>query len=220
MTQSEIQLETWVGIPGFSSYQASSLGKIRSVDRMIGGRKLRGVVLRTRVSGRGYELVNLTDDDGVKQTRSVHTLVLRTFVGPPPPGQETLHGPGGPLDNSLGNLSYGTRPDNDRDRYGPEMGVKPPPTLCACGKPVTRGSKSRCHDCVVQIGQDGAELLRMGYTPGAAAVELEYPSADGLVRLAVKYGGYVESLPQEAPAPWSQRVTATVRGWLRRKAGK
>lgn len=49
--------------------------------------------------------------------RSVHQLVALAFLGPCPAGQYVLHGPGGKLDNSLDNLSYGTPADNNgRDR--------------------------------------------------------------------------------------------------------
>jgi hypothetical protein len=51
----------------------------------------------------------------------ISNLVLETFASPRPSGQEACHGPGGQLDDSLGNLSWGTRSRNqgaDRVRDG------------------------------------------------------------------------------------------------------
>jgi hypothetical protein len=42
----------------------------------------------------------------------LHHLVLEAFVGLCPEGQEALHGPGGKLDASLNNLSWGFRAQN------------------------------------------------------------------------------------------------------------
>jgi len=41
---------------------------------------------------------------------------MLTFVGPPPPGQLTRHGPNGIRDNSLANLCYGTPWENMHDK--------------------------------------------------------------------------------------------------------
>ena len=47
----------------------------------------------------------------------VHQLVMRTFVGEPPAGQEVRHKNGDPTDNRLDNLEYGTRTENILDVY-------------------------------------------------------------------------------------------------------
>jgi hypothetical protein len=44
---------------------------------------------------------------GRVRTVTVASLVLRTFRGPPGPGQRARHGPGGKTDDSLGNLRWG-----------------------------------------------------------------------------------------------------------------
>jgi hypothetical protein len=51
----------------------------------------------------------------------VHRLVAEAFIGPCPDGHIVCHGPGGPLDNRLENISYGTYSKNtgeDRRRDG------------------------------------------------------------------------------------------------------
>jgi hypothetical protein len=130
MTASDVHTEVWRPIGhGFSAYQASNRGRVRSVDRTLaGGRRCKGVVLRTRVSNRGYALVNVRDDYGTVQTRTVHTLVMLAFVGLPPRGLETRHLDDDPLNNRWapghekasraagGNLIYGTPAQNAADK--------------------------------------------------------------------------------------------------------
>lgn len=48
--------------------------------------------------------------------RLVHRLVLETFVGPCPVGQQSRHLNGNPEDNRLANLLWGTRHENHLDR--------------------------------------------------------------------------------------------------------
>ena len=138
MTDTSVITEVWKPIGhGFSAYEASNLGQIRSIDRTLAdGRRRRGIVLKTRVSNRGYELVNVRDDNGTVQTRTVHTLVLLAFVGLPPSGLETRHLDDVPLNNRWapgdekatraagGNLMYGTPAQNMADKI---RNAAPPP---------------------------------------------------------------------------------------------
>jgi hypothetical protein len=146
MTDTGVTTEVWSPIGhGFSAYQASSHGRVRSVDRTLaGGRRCKGVVLKTRVSNRGYLLVNVRDDYGTVQTRTVHTLVMLAFVGLPPRGQQTRHLDDDPANNRWapggenvsraagGNLIYGTAEENAADKIrnaaSPLAWPAPPPT--------------------------------------------------------------------------------------------
>lgn len=223
-------VETWKPIPGFSMYEASTEGRIRSVDRTVGGRRLKGRVLSPRISNRGYMLIDVVDDDnGKRQTRTVHTLILGTFAGPPGPGQQARHLDDNPLNNTWapgetredciaagGNLMWGTPKENNGDKIA--NGTRnPPPVLrvreCVrCEAPFV-GNGRRCHACIVWIGEKAAELLSGGMTLGKACAELEYPSSDGLHLLAVKYGGY-GMLPLPRRRAWLRSVIATLRDWL------
>jgi hypothetical protein len=55
-----------------------------------------------------------------KQNKSqcllVHRIIALTWLGPIPPGCEVRHSVNGSLDNSVANLSYGSRADNERDK--------------------------------------------------------------------------------------------------------
>jgi hypothetical protein len=113
---------TWKDIPGFTGYQASHRGAVRSVDRVIKGRFCKGVMLAMRPGTRGYLVTNLLDDEGQRKTREVHSLVMLAHVGNRPRGQQVRHGKGGKLDNRWPeNLCYGTPAENEADKGRPQM---------------------------------------------------------------------------------------------------
>lgn len=117
--------EIWKDIPGYEgSYQASSLGRIRSVDRCITQksryglpvtRKLKGRVLRPSGSKKDPHLFVALGHG--KNGSTVHSLVAATFLGPCPPGCEVRHLDGDPLNNRIDNLAYGNRSENILDVY-------------------------------------------------------------------------------------------------------
>lgn len=118
--------EIWKNIPGYEGkYQASSEGRIRSLDHEVRGichftgkpflRTVRGRVLKPgRYCKAGHLSVVLGNGTPGKP---VHQLVMLAFAGPPPEGQEVLHINGDPNDNRLENLRYGTRTENILDVY-------------------------------------------------------------------------------------------------------
>ncbi len=72
--------------------------------------------MRTSSCGRdGYLDVTLRKE-GTRKAFRVHKLVALAWIGPYPPYQQVRHGPNGKLDNSVGNLCYGTVLENSRDR--------------------------------------------------------------------------------------------------------
>lgn len=79
--------EVWNDIPGYEGwYQASSLGRVRSVDRLChlsDGRKRihYGVVLKPWVSKVGYETVALHTQSDCRKRATVHRLVWSAFNG-------------------------------------------------------------------------------------------------------------------------------------------
>jgi hypothetical protein len=198
--------ESWKPIPGFPGYEASDLGNFRSLDRVTAsGRRCKGQPLSTRVSNRGYLLVDLRTAEGKKVTRSVHTVILEAHDKPCPPGMEARHLDDNPLHNRWvpgatedesrargGNLWWGTPGQNraDRRRNTPTAAPPKPQKACVECKNPFEGNGRRCHPCVVTIGRSAASLLTQGKTLEAATKALNYPSAEGLHTLAVRYGGY------------------------------
>lgn len=120
-----MERERWAPVRGYESlYDVSDLGRVRSLDRATVGhlretgtrcvRVIRGRLLRTQALPAGYLQVGLFRD-GVRRQVYVHRLVLSAFIGEPPPGHEVCHGPGGPADNRLANLRWGTHAENQQD---------------------------------------------------------------------------------------------------------
>lgn len=118
--------EIWKDIHGYEGqYQASNMGRIRSLDHKVRGtchftgedfyRVIRGRVLKPgRYDKCGH--ISVVLGHGAHGS-PVHQLVMKTFVGEPPEGMEVLHKNGDPTDNRLENLGYGTRTENILDVY-------------------------------------------------------------------------------------------------------
>jgi hypothetical protein len=112
------QLEQWRPVVGYEgSYEVSDFGNVRSLNRITDrGRQWRGRLMSPAPMGpSGYLIVTLWRD-GSQRTHLVHRLVLSAFVGPAPEGAEGLHGIGGPADNRLSNLAWGTHSENQFDQ--------------------------------------------------------------------------------------------------------
>lgn len=118
--------ETWRDIPGYEDkYQASNLGRIKSLSRKVRGVNhytgkdfLRTVPERILRPGTYCKTGHLSVVLGHgTQGKPVHRLVMLAFVGAPPHGYEVLHNDGNPKNNALSNLRYGSRTDNILDVY-------------------------------------------------------------------------------------------------------
>jgi NUMOD4 motif-containing protein/HNH endonuclease len=127
-----IEGEIWRDVPGYENlYRVSNRGRVRSLPRMTvtgmhGGRMLKPA----RRGHPGYERLYVTLCKGTRATNwstTVHQLVMLTFAGPCPEGQEVRHLDGNPFNNRWepgdeaetraagGNLFYGTHIENARD---------------------------------------------------------------------------------------------------------
>lgn len=109
--------EVWKPVTGYEGfYEVSSLGRVRSLDRVAAnGRKFKGKVLRTVTNHNGHIRVMLHKDRKSKY-HWVHRLVLEAFVGPRPENYDACHNNGIPGDNRPENLRWGTRSANAKDR--------------------------------------------------------------------------------------------------------
>lgn len=113
--------EIWRDVPGYEGrYQASDLGRIRSLDRRVNiahgsTRLMRGRVLRPACQKNDPHLTVVLGHG--KAASSVHRLVALAFLGPCPEGQEVRHLDGNPQNNRADNLAYGTRAQNILDVY-------------------------------------------------------------------------------------------------------
>lgn len=98
-------MEIWKDIEGYEGlYQASTLGKIRSIYRY-------KKELKPSTTHNGYGRVNLAKNKHYKK-RFVHNLIWETFKGKIPDGMQVNHINENKLDNRLENLNLMTPKEN------------------------------------------------------------------------------------------------------------
>ena len=145
--------ERWDDIRGYAGlYKVSTFGRVKSVDRKVNHRHstrfYRSQYITPIPHKDGYLSV-LLSKNGRKKRHFVHKLVLETFVGRCPDGQEARHFPDrSKLNNRLDNLSYATHKQNMRDQI--THGTRPR------GSDVTHLSKL--------TDQDIADILNLSKT--------------------------------------------------------
>lgn len=130
--------ERWLPIPGHEGYEASDIGRVRSVDRTLvhkNGRlqRRKGVMLKQRQDQDGYWRCRC----GLGIPLGVHRLVLMAFVGPCPPGMLGLHNNGDPSDSRLENLRWGTPSDNTADMFRHGRNANVNKTHCSRNHPLS-----------------------------------------------------------------------------------
>lgn len=109
--------EEWREIPGYAGlYEASNLGRIRSVDRVTIGadgirRKYKGKILKVWTDGDGYRKTKLSRN-GERISYYVHRLAWIAFAGPIPEGFHVDHIDNDPANNRIGNLQALTPKEN------------------------------------------------------------------------------------------------------------
>lgn len=113
--------ETWKPIPGYEGYyEASNLGRVRSLDRQTGQKFTRGRVLSPSGDGVGYTSFSLCRGNE-KMRIKTHRAVCAAFHGRPKIlALEVRHLNGVPSDNRANNLAWGTAKENRADavRHG------------------------------------------------------------------------------------------------------
>lgn len=117
--------EQWLPVVGFEGfYEVSDHGRVRGCRRTVGAANGKTKVIKPNrikvdVQPSGHLHVSLYRERK-RRHRSVHRLVLESFVGPCPEGLEACHQDGDPSNNFVANLYWGTRSENVRDavRHG------------------------------------------------------------------------------------------------------
>jgi len=106
-------MEEWVAIKGYNGvYEISSLGNVRSIGRIINGRKFKyykeGRLMVPNIAPNGYYYVNLSKD-GVAKTHYIHQMVAKAFIIKPDVILEVDHIDENKLNNDINNLRWVTR---------------------------------------------------------------------------------------------------------------
>lgn len=109
--------EVWKQIPDYKDYEASTLGRIRSL-KFNNTRILR----MNGIDSKGYKRVNLSENKSQKSFR-IGYLVLKTFVGERPREKEVSHLNSNCLDDRLKNLRYETHQENMNKVWGSRIKI-------------------------------------------------------------------------------------------------
>lgn len=110
-------VEEWKTIPCFQGlYEASNLGRIRSIDRVVRrngltSKSLKGKILSPNTQKNGYKVVALSKQ-GKTQSFRVHRLVALAWLPNPDNLTEVNHLNENKADNSVANLSWVSHREN------------------------------------------------------------------------------------------------------------
>lgn len=107
-------MEKWKEIPGFSKYEASTLGRIRSKNYKRTGKKK---VLKLCDAGNGYLKTMILSDDGKYCSWGVHKWIALAFLGEKKNGMEINHIDCNKTNNKPSNLEYCTRAQNIKHAF-------------------------------------------------------------------------------------------------------
>jgi len=113
-----VMIEEWKSVVGYEGlYEVSSLGNVRSLDRMSNGGRWgnymkQGKPLIPQSRPNGYKMVTLMAGQGSQKCASIHRIVAEAFIGPPSNGMVVDHLNGERSDNRLENLEYVSMREN------------------------------------------------------------------------------------------------------------
>lgn len=115
--------EMWKNLSGYEGlYQVSSLGRVRSLDRIITdshcSRLMKGKFLKatTHNGKHPYKYVSLSKKGHIEKA-FIHQLVAKTFIPNPKEKPQVNHIDGDPTNNILTNLEWVTNAENTQHAY-------------------------------------------------------------------------------------------------------
>lgn len=178
--------EIWKPVPAWEDlYAVSSHGRVESYHRAT-PRILRPGYQKDA----GYAVVGLSRD-GKQTTRTVHSLVLEAFVGPPPEGMECRHLDGNPANNlwapgdteeevraNGGNLMYGTGRQNNLDQVAHGTHNKSSLTACPQGHDYTEENTFYVYNPDGSVKQRGCRECRASHSQACRERESTPPLRD------------------------------------------
>lgn len=116
--------EIWKDIPEWEGfYQASTFGRVRSVDRVLmtqnshgflSPRKHKGKIISPNTNNRGYLYLCLCKDNNHHWFAKVHRLIAMTFLPNPNHLSDVNHKDGDKLNNKVDNLEWCSHSENQK----------------------------------------------------------------------------------------------------------
>lgn len=110
---SNMKKEEWKPVVGYEGlYEVSSYGKVRSLNF----RRTKKCSELAQFNSGGYKMVHLTKN-GIMASPKVHRLVAQAFIPNPENKPEVNHENGDKTKNTVDNLSWVTRGENQQHKY-------------------------------------------------------------------------------------------------------
>lgn len=153
--------EEWRPVAGWEGlYEVSSLGRVRSLDRVIrtkksGGTTVRaGQELKPRIVNRYPRVALRNPKDSTQKYLFVHRLIAIAFIPNPHNLAIVRHLNDIPTDNRLDNIAWGTHSDNENDKVRNGRSKQANQTHCKRGHPfteentrITSKGRRQCRAC-------------------------------------------------------------------------
>lgn len=149
--------EEWKSIPEFIGYDVSSLGRVRSTNRLSGKRRglIKGKELVQTPNRKGYPEVRLFKN-GKSTSKVVHRLVASAFIPNDYDKPQVNHKDGNKLNNRVSNLEWISNSENQKHAY--MLGLQP--------------SKAGENNGKAKITDKDVTLLKELYNSGKSIVEV------------------------------------------------
>ena len=119
----ENETEVWKSHPDYTGIEVSTLGRVRTLDRVVSSEKMtrfqKGRVLKQRDNGIGYLLVNIPIS-GKQASKRVHRLVAQAFIPNPDNLPQVNHRDCNRANNNVENLEWCDNSYNQqyREKHG------------------------------------------------------------------------------------------------------